>query len=187
MITRSTYAIDVTMMNGLLVRTAGLPAGKALIFLHAFADSSYAFTPLFNTPLADRFRLFAVDLAGFGSSPRQDNVRTIAEHAESVARLVRSLPVPGSVGLVAHSVTSMIAVQAALRMICTPMSTAGSMRTVMRRWRPISVPIPPLLAAWTGLFTSAPSSVKRSVRLPGSRCRPSSTCAAWLRYAVRRR
>ena len=104
--------MEVALINGLFVRMAGPPGGRTLILLHAFADSSLAFAPLFATPLADRFRLVAPDLAGFGASPPRQNVRTIADHAEAVAALVASLPMPGPVGLVAHSVASMIAVEA---------------------------------------------------------------------------
>lgn len=108
--------MEVALINGLFVRMTGPPAGPTLILLHAFADSSQAFIPLFAMPLADRFRLVAVDLAGFGASPPSDNVHTIAEHAEAVAALVASLPTRGPVGLVAHSVTSMIAVEAVPRL-----------------------------------------------------------------------
>jgi pimeloyl-ACP methyl ester carboxylesterase len=108
--------MEVALINGLFVRMTGPPAGPTLILLHAFADSSQAFIPLFAMPLADRFRRVAVDLAGFGASPPSDNVHTIAEHAEAVAALVASLPTRGPVGLVAHSVTSMIAVEAVPRL-----------------------------------------------------------------------
>ena len=108
--------MEVALINGLFVRMAGPLGGRTLILLHAFADSSLAFTPLFATPLADRFRLVAPDLAGFGASPPRHNVRTIADHAEAVGALVASLPMPGPVGLVAHSVASMIAVEAVPRL-----------------------------------------------------------------------
>ncbi len=70
--------MDVALINGLFVRMAGPPAGRTLVLLHVFADSGLAFTPLFATPLADRFRLVAPDLAGFGASPPRHNVRTSA-------------------------------------------------------------------------------------------------------------
>ena len=105
--------MDVALANGLFLRSAGPPAGRTLLFIHAFADCGLAFTPLFDTPLAEHFRLVAIDLAGFGASPRQDDVLTIAQHAETIVAFARSLPAPGPVGLVAHSVGSMIAVEAA--------------------------------------------------------------------------
>jgi pimeloyl-ACP methyl ester carboxylesterase len=105
--------MEVTLINGLLVRMAGQPDGPTLVLLHAFADSGLAFTPLFDTELASRFRLVVADLSGFGASPPRAGVRTIADHAAAIAELVSSLPARGSVGLVAHSVASMIAVEAA--------------------------------------------------------------------------
>jgi hypothetical protein len=44
--------MDVTVANGLFIRTAGPPAGRMLLFLHAFADCGLTFVPLFDTPLA---------------------------------------------------------------------------------------------------------------------------------------
>jgi pimeloyl-ACP methyl ester carboxylesterase len=108
--------MDVTLSNGLFLRTAGPPSGQTLLLLHAFADCGLTFVPLFDTPLADRFRLVAIDLAGFGGSPRQDLALTIAQHAACVAALARSLPASGRIGLVAHSVGSMIAVEAVRRL-----------------------------------------------------------------------
>jgi pimeloyl-ACP methyl ester carboxylesterase len=108
--------MDVALVNGLFIRTAGPPDGRTLVFVHALADNGLAFAPLFYTPLAEEFRLVAVDLAGFGASPRQDNVLTIAQHAETIAALARSLRATEQVGLVAHSVGSMIAVEAASRL-----------------------------------------------------------------------
>ncbi len=108
--------MDVALANGLFIRTAGPPAGQVLLFVHALADSGLAFVPLFDTPLAERFRLVAVDLAGFGASPRQDDVLTIAQHAQTIAALARSLSAAGPIGLVGHSVGAMIAVEAAPRL-----------------------------------------------------------------------
>jgi pimeloyl-ACP methyl ester carboxylesterase len=108
--------MDVAIVNGLFIRAAGPTGGPTLIMLHAFADCGLTFVPLFNTPLAGRFRLVAVDLAGFGASPRQDHVLTIAHHADAMAALARSLRAAGQIGLVAHSIGAMIAVEAAPRL-----------------------------------------------------------------------
>jgi pimeloyl-ACP methyl ester carboxylesterase len=108
--------MDIAIVNGLFVRMAGPPSAPPLILLHAFADSGLAFVPLFATPLARRFRLVAVDLAGFGVSPAQRDVRDVAGHAGAVAALARSVSASEPVGLIAHSMTSMIAVEAAERL-----------------------------------------------------------------------
>jgi len=97
----------------MLVRTAGPRNGRTLLFIHALADCGLAFTPLFETPLADSFRLIAVDLPGFGASPPRDDVRTIAQHAKVVAALADAVSSTDPVGLVGHSIGSMIAVEAA--------------------------------------------------------------------------
>jgi pimeloyl-ACP methyl ester carboxylesterase len=97
----------------MFVRMAGPASGRTLLFVHAMADCGLAFTPLFATPLAETFRLVVVDLPGFGASPRQDEVLTISQHAEALARFARSLSSSGRIGLVGHSVGSMIAVEAA--------------------------------------------------------------------------
>ncbi len=86
------------------------------MLIHAFGDNGSAFEPLFATSLAARFRLTAVDLAGFGASPGRPDIRTMSEHAGAIAALVDSLPGSGPVGLVAHSVASMIAVAAVPRL-----------------------------------------------------------------------
>jgi len=108
--------MEVALLNGLFVRMAGPREGTTLILLHAFADSGSAFTPLFDTELASRFRMVVADLAGFGASPPRPGLHTIARHAAAVAELVSSSPGQGPVGLVAHSVASMIAVEAAPRL-----------------------------------------------------------------------
>lgn len=107
-------AMDVALNDGMLVRTAGPTGAPTLLFIHALADCSLAYAPLFATPLAEEFRLVAIDLPGCGASPRRDDVLTIAQHAEVLAALARSLP--GPIGLVGHSVGSMIAVETATRL-----------------------------------------------------------------------
>jgi len=105
--------MDVALHDGMLIRTAGPTDAPVLLFIHALADCGLAFTRLFATPLVDEFRLIAVDLPGCGASPRRDDVLTIAQHAEALVTLVRSLSASGPIGLVGHSVGSMIAVEAA--------------------------------------------------------------------------
>lgn len=113
---RTETAVATALINGLFARTAGPAEGQVLVLVHAFGDSSLSFLPLLETSLADRFRLIAIDLAGFGASPRRDDVRTLADHADTLVALVRSLAPAKPAGLVAHSVASMIAVEAAQRL-----------------------------------------------------------------------
>ncbi len=109
-------SMDIALEHGVLVRAAGRATGRTLLFIHCLADCGLAFTPLFLTPLADSFRLIAVDLPGFGASPRRDGVATIAEHADTIAALVDQLAPSGRVGLAGHSVGAMIAVEVASRL-----------------------------------------------------------------------
>ncbi|MFC7332327.1 alpha/beta fold hydrolase [Rhodocista pekingensis] len=55
---------------GLSVLEAGDPAGPPILFLHGFCQSALAWRPLFQGPLAARFRLLALDLRGHGGSDR---------------------------------------------------------------------------------------------------------------------
>src|SRR5512134_1834641 len=108
--------MDIALADGMFIRMAGPSSGRTLLFVHAFADCGLAFAPLFDTPLTESFRLVVVDLPGFGASPRRDDVGTIAQHAKAIAKFARSLSPPGPIGLVGHSVGSMIAVDAASRL-----------------------------------------------------------------------
>lgn len=100
----------------MLIRAAGPSDRPVLLFIHAMADCGLAFTPLFASPLAEEFRLVAVDLPGCGASPRRDDVLAIAQHAEALVALAHSLSASGPIGLVGHSVGSMIAVETARRL-----------------------------------------------------------------------
>lgn len=108
--------MEVALVNGLFARLAGPSDGPILLFVHAFADSSLAFTPLFETSLARRFRIVAVDLPGFGGTPRRNGIETLADHACVIAGVARSFGAMRPFGLVAHSVASMIAVDVARKM-----------------------------------------------------------------------
>lgn len=108
--------MEAALVDGLFARQAGPWDGRVLVFVHAFGDCGLSFSPLFDTALAREFRLTAPDLPGFGSSPRQDHIRTMADYAEAIVAFTRSLETTGPVGLVAHSVASMIAVEAAYRL-----------------------------------------------------------------------
>jgi pimeloyl-ACP methyl ester carboxylesterase len=108
--------MDIALADGMFVRMAGPASGRTPLFVHAMADCGLAFTPLFATPLVEAFRLVVVDLPGFGASPRQNEVLTISQHAEAIVTLVRALDLSGPIGIVGHSVGSMIAVEAASRL-----------------------------------------------------------------------
>ena len=102
---------EIFAVDGMLVRAAGPLSAPCLLMVHAFACNGADFLPLFNTPLADSYRLIAVDLPGFGSSPSQFQYRTIAEHAAALALLTRHISNSERIGFIAHSVGSMVVVE----------------------------------------------------------------------------
>ncbi len=103
-------------LGDLYVRRAGARERTKLVCLHGFADSGLMFTPLFGTDLALEFEIVAVDLPGFGMSPRQAGVETIVDHAEAAVELVKKISPSAPIGFVAHSVASAIAVCAVQRL-----------------------------------------------------------------------
>lgn len=57
----------------LAVRTAGPLDAPPIVLVHGWAQSSRVFTAQLGSPLAERFRLIAVDLRGHGESDIPDN------------------------------------------------------------------------------------------------------------------
>lgn len=82
-----------------------------VIFLHGFLSSSFLWTETVFPQLAgSKYRLFAVDLLGFGSSPKpRDCLYTMNDHLEMVEKsVIREFNLT-SFHLVAHSMGCMIA------------------------------------------------------------------------------
>jgi len=89
--------------------------GKAVILLHGLASSSAIWQPLFNQlPNRSDLRIVAVDLLGFGKSPKPDYSQyDIAAHAESVAYTLRRLNINSAV-VVGHSMGCLVATHLAV-------------------------------------------------------------------------
>lgn len=66
--------------------------GQPLVFVHniGFGASSYEWSKVYPA-FADRFRVIALDLAGFGESSRRDTEYTAAEYARMLAEFLRAL------------------------------------------------------------------------------------------------
>jgi pimeloyl-ACP methyl ester carboxylesterase len=107
---------DTEVLDGVFVRRSGPRARTKIVCLHGWADSGLLFTPLFETDLTRDFELVAVDLPGFGESPRQAGMGTIAANGDAVASLVRQISPDSPVGLVGHSIAGAIAVAAVERL-----------------------------------------------------------------------
>lgn len=89
--------------------------GPVVVMIHGIASSSVTFQNLLPL-LRDTHRCITIDLLGFGESPApQDWDYTLADHAASVDRTIRSLRLGRSFTLVGHSLGSLIAARYAAR------------------------------------------------------------------------
>jgi pimeloyl-ACP methyl ester carboxylesterase len=86
-------------------------SAPTVILVAGFGDNRTAFDPLFQTRLAQAYRLAAIDLPGFGA-PALHGRTTLGRLAEFVDAQARRL---GARTVVAHSVASIIASLAAQR------------------------------------------------------------------------
>lgn len=91
-----------------------------VIFIHGFISSSTFWTetifPYFSDPEKSSYRFFAVDLLGFGRSPKPtDSMYTLAEHVDMIVRSVVQPYQLKSFHIVAHSLGCIIALALAAR------------------------------------------------------------------------
>jgi len=83
--------------------------GPTLVMLHGIASSSVTFTHAIPL-VSDSYRVIALDLLGFGDSPRPPEATfTLDEHVAAVAATLRSLRVKKPITLVGHSLGALIA------------------------------------------------------------------------------
>lgn len=82
--------------------------GPAVILLHGIASSSVTFDNV--VPLIrDHHRVIAIDLLGFGESPKPVTSNyTLEEHVAALKRTLRSLKISGRATLVGHSLGALI-------------------------------------------------------------------------------
>jgi pimeloyl-ACP methyl ester carboxylesterase len=83
--------------------------GPVVVMIHGIASSSSTFT--YVMPLIEpTHRVIAIDLLGFGSSPRPEHAEyTLEEHVAAVAHTIRSLRLHEPFILVGHSLGCLIA------------------------------------------------------------------------------
>lgn len=91
-----------------------------VLFIHGFISSSAFWTEtVFRHLSADarsRYRLLAVDLLGFGKSPKPaDSLYTLREHVDTIDRSVLRRYGVKSFHLVAHSLGSLLALALAAK------------------------------------------------------------------------
>ena len=106
----------VDIVDGALLRIAGPEDAPTLLLLHAFADTGYAYAGLFASDALKSYRLVAVDLWGFGASPRRADVRTVDDYAKALGNLINAHLTDRSIGLVGHSIAGTMAVAVANRL-----------------------------------------------------------------------
>ncbi|KAJ1693552.1 hypothetical protein LUZ63_010250 [Rhynchospora breviuscula] len=100
--------------------TDGNIVEEDVLFIHGFISSSSFWTetvfPNFSSDAKSRYRMFAVDLLGFGRSPKPaDSLYTLREHLEMIERSVLEPYNVKSFHIVAHSLGSLIALALAVK------------------------------------------------------------------------
>ncbi|WMV44126.1 hypothetical protein MTR67_037511 [Solanum verrucosum] len=108
--------------DSLFVRVDGAKANfeEDVIFIHGFISSSAFWTetlfPNFSKAAKSKYRLFAVDLLGFGRSPKpSDSLYTIREHLEMIEKSVLEAHKVKSFHIVAHSLGCILALALAVK------------------------------------------------------------------------
>ncbi|HKR82151.1 MAG TPA: alpha/beta hydrolase [Candidatus Saccharimonadales bacterium] len=96
--------------------TEDMGQGDPVVLLHGIASSGAAWRPLSVLLVAQKRRVIAPDLLGFGDSPKpQDVDYSVETHARAVLAALRRQRVRGPITLVAHSMGCLVAVHIAAR------------------------------------------------------------------------
>ena len=90
---------------------AGHPNRQVAILIHGWSSSWYAMSPIIGL-LSQRFRCLAVDLPGYGKSPKFSKTTTISDYADLIADLIEEVS-DGPVVLIGHSMGGMISMTVA--------------------------------------------------------------------------
>jgi pimeloyl-ACP methyl ester carboxylesterase/CRP-like cAMP-binding protein len=97
----------------LYAREEGPRNGQLALLIHGWSSSWYAMSPLLPL-LSRRFRCIAVDLPGYGNTPRFQERTTIPRYADFLAHLIRD-EYNGPAVLIGHSMGGMISLTMAMR------------------------------------------------------------------------
>lgn len=100
--------------------TSGKAPEEDVLFIHGFISSSLFWTetlfPNFSSVAKSSYRLFAVDLLGFGNSPKpSESLYTLREHLEMIEKSVLEAHKVKSFHIVAHSLGSILALALAAK------------------------------------------------------------------------
>ncbi len=104
-----TYAMTVYEINGqqIYVREEGTPNKQVALLIHGWSSSWFALSPIFPS-LSKRFRCMAVDLPGYGKSPRGEEPATMPGYADLLAALIQEVSPKRPIVLIGHSMGGMI-------------------------------------------------------------------------------
>ncbi len=106
----STYEIDGQTIT---IREEGQSNRQVAILIHGWASSWYAVSPLLKQ-FSQRYRCLAVNLPGYGNSPRLNSRTTIDKYADLIISLMKQVT-DKPVVLVGHSMGGMISLTIALK------------------------------------------------------------------------
>ncbi|KAD4178453.1 hypothetical protein E3N88_27044 [Mikania micrantha] len=95
-------------------------ATENVLFIHGFISSSAFWTetlfPNFSRSTKSKYRLFAIDLLGFGKSPKpQESLYTMKDHLDMIERSVLEPNKVESFHIVAHSLGCILALALAVK------------------------------------------------------------------------
>src|ERR1700727_553097 len=88
--------------NGIMLHVAEAGAGRPLLLLHGWPEFWLTWEPVM-VRLADRYRLIAPDLRGFGDSDKPNGPFGAVDHAADILALLEALGI-GRVGVIGHDV-----------------------------------------------------------------------------------
>lgn len=104
------YKIDDQPLH---VKEEGAEDRQVALFIHGWSSSWYALSPIFQE-FNRRYRVMAVDLPGYGESPRMKGRTTIPGYADLLAKLIKEVT-DKPVVLVGHSMGGMTSLTLTLR------------------------------------------------------------------------
>ncbi|KAJ0971180.1 hypothetical protein J5N97_019139 [Dioscorea zingiberensis] len=107
--------------DSLFLRAEGAASPvEDVLFIHGFISSSELWTetvfPNFSEEAKSKYRFIAIDLLGFGRSPKPgDSLYTLREHVDMIERSVLDPYKVGPFHIVAHSLGSIVAIALAVK------------------------------------------------------------------------
>lgn len=99
------------IINGALISYGTLGKGeKSLIFLHGWRSNKEAWSPVAALMKSAGFRIFFIDLPGFGASETPKNPYTLHNYAETVRVFIQKLNLENCV-IIGHSFGARVAIK----------------------------------------------------------------------------